>query len=120
MAYSEYTADRVRQVFTDQHIAFIEKKMMGGLCFMVDNKMCVDVDQDKQGNDRLMVRLDPEFYQQALTFNGASPMDFTGRQMTGYVFVNAEGMDEDAALIKWIGHAIEFNQKAKSSKKDKP
>jgi len=120
MVYDNYLTDRVRSIFTDKHIAFIEKKMMGGLCFMVNNKMCVGVDQDKQGNDRLMVRLDPEFYQQALTFNGASPMDFTGRPMTGYVFVNAEGMNEGAALIKWIDHAIEFNPKAKSSKKRKP
>ena len=121
MAYDEYMADRVRQVFSDKYVSYVEKKMMGGLCFMVDEKMCVGVDQDKETNDRLMVRLDPEFYDIALTREGARPMDFTGRPMKGFgfVFVDAEGIDEDEHLSEWIQRALDYNPKAKSSKKKK-
>ncbi|MGH1541228.1 MAG: TfoX/Sxy family protein [Arenicella sp.] len=117
MAYDDYMADRVRQVFADKHVSFVEKRMMGGLCFMVDDKMCVGVGQDKEFNDRLMVRLDPEIYADALTRSGAQAMDFTGRPMKGFVFVYAEGFDDDEDLERWIQLALDFNPKAKSSKK---
>ena len=117
MAYDEYFADRVRQVFSDKHVAYIEKKMMGGLCFMVDDKMCVGVHQDKQGDDHLMIRLDPDIYEQALQRPGAREMDFTGRPMKGFVFVDASGCDEDETLQEWVQLALDFNPKAKSSKR---
>lgn len=117
MAYDEYFADRVRQVLSQRHIIAIEKRMMGGLCFMVNDKMCIGVDKDKQGVDRLMARLDPEIYEQQLTKLGAMPMDLTGKRMKGFVFVSAEGVDEDNDLEQWIALALEFNPRAKSSKK---
>lgn len=118
MAYDEYFADRVRQVFADKHVSFEEKKMMGGLCFMVDDKMCVGVHTDKKdGIDRLMVRLDPEIYQDVLLRPGAEPMDFTGRPMKGFIFVTADGVDDEADLEQWVQLALDFNPKAKSSKK---
>jgi len=58
MAYDEFFADRVRQTFKELKVVFTEKKMMGGLIFMVDEKMCVGVDKDnKTGDDRLMTRI---------------------------------------------------------------
>ena len=117
MAYDEYFADRVRQVFADKHVAYVEKKMMGGLCFMVNDKMCVGVDKDKQSNDRLMVRIDPDIYQQVLQRPAASEMDFTGRPMKGFIFIGAEGFDDDGDLQEWIQLALDYNPKAKSSKR---
>lgn len=84
---------------------------------MVNDKMCVGVDKDKQGDDRLMVRLDPGSYEELLKKPGAMPMDFTGKRMKGFVFVSADGVDEDDDLEQWIALALEFNPRAKSSKK---
>ena len=57
--------------------------MMGGLCYLVNDKMCVGVDKE-----RLMVRLDPDYYVSALKRKGSRPIDFTGRPLKGYVFVD--------------------------------
>jgi hypothetical protein len=112
MAYDEELADRVRRVFHDRNIAFAEKRMMGGLCFMVDGKMCVGVEKE-----RLMVRLDPAMYEDALGRKGCVPMDFTGRPMRGFVFVNVEGFATTRDLASWLDLALEFNPRAVSSKK---
>jgi TfoX/Sxy family transcriptional regulator of competence genes len=111
MAYDEQLATRVRDFFGRRKVKFAEKRMMGGLCFLVADKMCVGVEKE-----RLMVRLDPEIYEQALTRKGCQPMDFTGRPMRGFVFVRAEGFTADRDLTSWLELALEFNPKAKSSK----
>jgi TfoX/Sxy family transcriptional regulator of competence genes len=115
MAYNEQLAKRVRSFFERRKVAFEENRMMGGLCFLVGDKMCVGVEKE-----RLMVRLDPEIYEQALRRNGCVPMDFTGRPMRGFVFVNAAGYSADDDLASWLDLALEFNPKAKSSKKPRP
>lgn len=112
MAYDEQLAGRVRGCFKQRKVAFVEKRMMGGLCFLVDDKMCVGVEKE-----RLMVRLDPAIYEQALQRKGCVPMDFTGRLMRGFVFVKTPGLDTDEDLSSWLKLALEFNPKAKSSKK---
>lgn len=112
MAYDEFLADRVRNVLRDRRADFREMKMMGGLCFMVDEKMCVGLVKDQ-----LMARIDPDEYQSALQRPGCSEMNFTGRPMKGYVFVNAEGTDSDDDLDYWVELCLEFNPRAKSSKK---
>ena len=114
MAYDEQLAARVREQFTKRAVSFDEKRMMGGLCFLVDDKMCVGVEKE-----RLMVRLDPAIYEQALKRKGCVPMDFTGRPMRGFVFVKSEGWSADRDLAYWLGLALEFNPRAKSSKKRK-
>lgn len=114
MAYNEWLADRVRLFFQQQKIDTEEKRMMGGLTFMVNDKMCVGVLQ----ND-LMVRIDPEQYEEALTKKGCREMNFTGRSMKGFVFVDPEGTDLDEDLKHWLDKALEFNPRAKSSKKSK-
>jgi TfoX/Sxy family transcriptional regulator of competence genes len=111
VAYNEELATRVRNVFASRKVPFVEKRMMGGLCFLVDDKMCVGVEKE-----RLMVRLDPESYEPALTRKGCGPMDFTGRPMRGFVFVNSAGYSTDADLATWLELALAFNPKAKSSK----
>jgi TfoX/Sxy family transcriptional regulator of competence genes len=113
MAYNEQLASRVREGF--QHLPKVEeKKMMGGLTFMVNDKMCIGVLQDD-----LMVRIDPDIHEAALKKNGCREMDFTGRTMKGYVFISPEGTGSKKDLDYWLGLALEFNKKAKSSKKKK-
>lgn len=111
MPYNEHLAERVRRGFGKARVHFDEKRMMGGLCFLVDGKMCVGVEKE-----RLMARIDPNIYDSALKRRGCVPMDLTGRPMRGFVFVNREGLETDAELGSWLNLALEFNPKAKSSK----
>lgn len=104
MAYDEYLADRIRQCLNEKKVPSFEKKMMGGLVFMVDHKMCVGIIKNK-----LMCRVGPIFYESALQRPACSEMRFTGRPLKGYVFVEAEGYDMDVDL--------DFNPAAKASKK---
>jgi hypothetical protein len=109
MAYSDYLADRVRSRLTNAG-QVEEKKMMGGLIFMVNQKMCIGVDIDKKSNeDRLMVRVGKLPYQDLLKRDGSRPMDFTGKPMRGFLFVDPEGFDSDSDLDFWVSKALEFN-----------
>ena len=112
MAFDTFLADRIRLVLQHKKVNFTEKKMMGGLTFMVDGKMCVGIVKDN-----LLARIDPEFYNTALTLEGCREMDFTGRPMKGFVFVEPSGTDMDSDLAFWIEKALEYNPRAKSSKK---
>lgn len=112
MAYDELLAERIRISLLKKKADPVEKKMMGGLCFMVNDKMCVGVVKDN-----LMVRIDPSFYESALTRKGCREMDFTGRPMKGFAFVEPEGIIYDKELDYWVQLCLDFNPKAKSSKK---
>lgn len=112
MAYDESLADRVRSLIGRSHKNVEEKRMFGGLCFMVNDKMCVGVEKE-----RLMVRLDPAVYDEAMQRPGCRPMDFTGRVMKGYVFVDAAALDSDAELRYWTDLALEYNKIAKPSRR---
>ena len=110
MAYSEFLADRVRQRLSNQG-KVEEKKMMGGLIFMVNEKMCVGVDFDKKKDeDRLMVRVGKLPYQDLLNKKGSRVMDFTGSVMRGFLFIEPDGYDSESDLDFWVGKALEFNQ----------
>jgi hypothetical protein len=111
MAFDERLAQRVRASFNARDVDFEEKKMMGGLCFMVNGKMCVGIEKD-----RLMARIDPAIYEEALVRKGCVPMDFTGRPMRGFVFVNPEGTKSSRDLGSWLALALEFNPRAASSR----
>ena len=113
MAYNEILAQHTREALAAQP-RVEEKKMMGGLTFMVNGKMCVGILRDD-----LMARIDPEVYETALTKKGCREMDFTGRPMKGFVFISPEGTKQKADLDYWIGLALDFNRKAKASKKRK-
>lgn len=114
MAYNELLADRIRLVMDLRKSPFAEKKMMGGLCFMVDEKMCCGIIADS-----LMARIGPDVYDEALTKPGCREMDFTGRKMTGYVYVDGDGIDMEEDLEYWVGLCLDFNPMAKASKKKK-
>ncbi len=120
MAYDDFLADRIRQNLRSKGAAFFEKKMMGGLVFMVDEKMCVCIDKDKKTKEsRFRGIVGIVAYEGLLNEEGARLMDFTGRPMAGFIFVYPEGFDMDDDLEKWIEHALAFNKVAKKSKKRK-
>lgn len=109
MAYSEFLVDRVRQRLKNQG-QIVEKQMMGGLIFMVNDKMCVGIDKDKKTqNDRLMVRVGKLPYKELLEKKGSREMDFTGQVMRGFLFIDPEGFDSDDELDFWVERALEFN-----------
>ncbi len=120
MAYDQFQADRIRQVFQEKKTAFTEKKMFGGICFMVDDKMCCGLHFDKKKNtDLLMARIGEAASEKAMKRPGCHPMDFTGRPMRGYVFVTPDGFDADDDLAHWLQLCIDYNPLAKVSKKRK-
>jgi len=111
MVYSEKLANRVRTILAYHH-KVEEKKMMGGLTFMVNNKMCVGVLKDD-----LMARIDPTAYEAALDKRGCQEMNFTGKPMKGFVFISPDGTKTKEDLNYWIGLALEYNKIAKASRK---
>lgn len=114
MAFNEKLADHCREIISETHTNVEEKKMFGGLCFMVNDKMCIGVEKE-----RLMVRLDPALYEEVMEKEGCRPMDFTGKVMKGYVFVDADVLNTRKKLEYWVKLALEYNKVAKASKKKK-
>ena len=114
MAYNEKLADRVREMITGTETNIEEKKMFGGLCFMVNDKMCVGIEKE-----RLMVRLDPARFDEVMEKEGCRPMDFTGKIMKGYVFVDIEALNTKRKLDYWVKLALDYNKIANPSKKKK-
>lgn len=114
MAYNQVLANRVWQYLHLQNLPVEEKRMMGGLTFMVKGKMCVGI-----LNNDLMARIAPEDYATALTKKGCREMDFTGKPMRGFVFISPQGTDHDEDLQYWLKLALVFNERAKASKKNR-
>lgn len=112
MAFDEKLSDRIREFLAEQKDVE-EKFMFGGVCYMVNNKMCVGV-----VGDEMMCRIDPLKEEEALGRKGCRPMDFTGRPMKGYVFVNMEGLKRNTDFEYWLGLCLEFNKIARSSRKN--
>jgi TfoX/Sxy family transcriptional regulator of competence genes len=113
MAFNEKLSDRIREALVN--IPKVEEKdMFGGKCFMINGKMCVGVVKDE-----MMCRIDPAEDEKALEMPGCRPMDFTGRPMKGYVFVSNEEMKSKKMFDHWINLCLNFNSKAKASKKPK-
>ena len=114
MAYDKHLADRIGAVLKRKHLRFEEKSMMGGLCFMINSKMCMGISKEK-----LMARIDPREYEKALAKKGCREMDFTGRPIKGFVFVEPEGINSDDDLEEWVQLCLDYNSKAKRSTKPK-
>lgn len=102
MAYDEVLADRVRSRLSERP-DFSERKMFGGLCFMLGGHMCCGV-VDRE----LMVRVGPDAYEDALAQPHARHMDFTGRPLNGMVYVGVEGIAARADLDEWVARAVAF------------
>ncbi|MEQ1730221.1 MAG: TfoX/Sxy family protein [Vicinamibacterales bacterium] len=102
MSYSEDLAERVRRVCVD-HANVTEKAMFGGVCFMSDGHMFIGI-----VGDTLMARIGPDAYQRALDEPHVREMDFTGRPMRGYVYVEPEGCATVKSLRRWVNLAASF------------
>ena len=113
MPYNEKMVERIREMLVAQK-SVEEKKMFGGVCFMVNDKMCIGVNENE-----IMCRIDPDLYESALEKTGAREMTFTGRPMKGYVFVDDTATKSKKDLETWVNMCLDFNAKAKSSKKKK-
>ena len=100
MAYDESLADRIRELVSTRPV-LSERRMFGGLAFMTAGNMLCGV-----VGDELMVRIGAEKYAECLSRPGARPMDFTGRPMTGMIYVNRQAVDTD--LSEWLDLAFEF------------
>ena len=98
--YDEALADRVRNLLAPQ--PFTERKMFGGLAFLIGGNMACGIVRDE-----LMVRTGPAAYAAALARPHARPMEFTGRPMRGMVFVGVEGL-KDAPLREWVALGAEY------------
>ena len=111
MPYNEALADRVREALAD--IPNVEeKKMFRGVTFMVNDKMCVSV-----SGDELMLRLDPELTEQLVEEPGTRPMVHGGKHMKGFIYISEERFRNQKDFNRWIQLALDYNPKAKSSKK---
>lgn len=102
MAYDEKLASRVRRRLAARP-ELDEKRMFGGICFLLGGHMCCGV----QGDD-LMVRVQPEAYASTLARPGARPMDFTGRPLRGLVYVAGDAVASPRALDAWVDRAADF------------
>lgn len=113
MAYNTTLSDRIREALADLPDVE-EKEMFGGMCFMVNDKMCVGVMKEE-----MMCRIDPAIEETVLEKEGCRPMTMGGKTMKGYVLIAEEGMKSKKAFDYWIGLCLEFNPLAKASKKAK-
>lgn len=114
MAYNEKLANLTRELIALTHKKVEEKAMFGGLCFMVNEKMALGIEKD-----RLMVRLNPEIYEEVMEKEGCRAMDFSGKVMKGFVFVDADVLNTKKKLEYWVNLALEYNKIAKAGKKRK-
>ena len=102
MAYSESLADKIRSILKKRR-GVTEKKMFGGLCFLIDGKMCCGVEKN-----RLVVRVGPKNYATLLKRKHVRPMDFTGRPLTGFVYVLPQALKTKTTLAWWIDLGLQW------------
>ena len=113
MAYNEKIADRIREAL--QHLPKVEeKKMFRGVTFMVDGKMCVSV-----SGDEMMCRFDPALQEMVAEKKGFRNMIMKGREYKGYGYISEEGIKSKKDFNYWVGLCLDFNKRAKASKKKK-
>lgn len=113
MAYNEALADRIIEslVHLDD---VVEKKMFGGVCYMVNGKMCMGVIKDE-----LFCRIDPAMEETVYEMRGCRPMDFAKRPMKGFIYVSEEGMKTKKAFEYWVELALGYNAVVEVGKKKK-
>jgi TfoX/Sxy family transcriptional regulator of competence genes len=102
MAYDEALASRVRETLGDNP-EISERKMFGGIAFMLSGNMAVGVSKDD-----LMVRIDPDDQEEALAQRGVRVFDMTGRPMKGWILVAPEATEDDADLLRWVEAGLDF------------
>jgi len=115
MAYDTKLADRIREYLVRlPHSKIEEKKMFSGLAFMVNGKMCINV-----SGENLMCRIDPALQEEIAEKSGFQPMIMKGKQLKGYCYVNPMGFQSKIDFEYWVDLCLEYNERAKASKKNK-
>lgn len=102
MAFDEGLAQRVREA-VEGRVAITERRMFGGLAFLVHGKMFVGI-----SGSNLMARVGPERYRDALAQPHVREMDFTGKPMNGYVYVDPLGLERDDGLAAWVTWCVTY------------
>jgi TfoX/Sxy family transcriptional regulator of competence genes len=108
MAFDEGVAARIRKALKGKR-SVEEKRMFGGIAFMVRGHMCVGVT-----NRDLMARVGADAYADALAQPHAREMDFTGSPLKGYVYVSEKGIATPATLQAWVDRCLAYNRKMKA------
>jgi TfoX/Sxy family transcriptional regulator of competence genes len=113
MAYDLDLADRIRLYLTEFYrLKVEEKRMFGGLAFLINGKMCVNVSGEK-----LMCRFDPARTEELSKKKGYQPMIMRGKKLEGYCYISSEGFKSKKDFEYWVNLCLEFNKQAKASKK---
>ena len=111
MAYNEKLTNRVREALS--HLPKVEeKRMFRGVAFMVNGKLCISA-----GDDELMFRIDPAVYDEVVKKKSCRPVIIRGREYKGYVNVKDDAVKTKSQFEYWVNLALDFNKRAKASKK---
>ncbi|QKJ32741.1 TfoX/Sxy family protein [Mucilaginibacter mali] len=122
MPYDEKTVNQVREMIAERTDNVVEKVMFGGLCFMVEDKICIGVKKDT-----LLARIAPEVYDAEVEKDGRAPMIHGGKPVKTYLFVNLDTIHNYQDLAWWVKQCLDYNpiaplsqakQKAKAKSKD--
>lgn len=115
MAYDTLLADRVREYLAEfPKLDIKEKQMFSGLAFFVNGKMCVNI-----SGQNLMCRFDPKLTEELADRNGFLPMIMKGKEYKGYCYIEPTGINNKKDFEFWLNLCLDFNDKAKPSKKKK-
>lgn len=106
MAYDELLSMRFRDALPKRR-GYSEKKMMGGLCFMLNGNMIGGADRTKDGQGRFMFRVGKDEHEKAVKLKGAQPMVMGGRTMRGFIFVDEKECNAKA-MRSWIDRSMSF------------
>jgi len=115
MSFNTTLANRIREHLSEfKGLKVEEKKMFRGLTFMVNDKMCISV-----SGKNLMCRFDPDLHEEVAEKMGYQPMIMRGKELKGYCYVQPIGFQKEKDLQYWVKICVDFNEKAKSSKRKK-
>ncbi len=103
MAYDENLADRIRALLATDHDV-VEKKMFGGLAFLIGGNMSVSA----SGQGGMLLRCDPDETDAFVTQAHAARFEMRGRAMDGWLLVESEGLEGDAELKRWVGVGVDY------------
>lgn len=106
MAYNELLGKRIYDQLMVWKVSFTEKKMFGGIAFMVNDKMCIGILKDE-----IMLRVMEEHYESSLEKNHVKPMEFTGRVMKGFLFIEEPAFKKPKEFEYWLKLGLEFGEK---------
>lgn len=120
MAYNENSVQRIREILQQKNADFYEKKMFGGICFMVDDKICCATRTDKNsGEDLLLCRINEQEFHKAILEEYAIAMGSPAKPMVGFLFVTETAWASVKDLNYWVQLCLDFNPFAKSTTKKK-